>query len=214
MEYQHEMEYKMENNSVTTVAVMTQAVDGPAPTVAGPTPLPPRVLAALAAGLARSTSSWQRMLGASSEQRDALRIFVTPEYDAWLIRWPLATSVTPHDHGESAGAYTVVNGELLETRWHRGLQRGRHVGPGEVVTIRRGSVHDVTGVDATSLSVHVYSPPLTSMSYYDETGRDVIRTAPVDDEPLATADQVPLAGADDAAPVLASTLAMCAAGAP
>jgi hypothetical protein len=126
----------------------------------------------------------------------------------------LATSVTPHDHGESAGAYTVVNGELLETRWHRGLQRSRHVRPGEVVTIRRGSVHDVTGVDATSLSVHVYSPPLTSMSYYDEAGQDVIRTAPVDDEPLAAVDQGLLAGADDAPLVLATTLAMSAAAAP
>jgi quercetin dioxygenase-like cupin family protein len=77
--------------------------------------------------------------------------------------------------------FAVVAGELLDIRWMRGCRRSRLIVPGEVVAIERGVVHDVMAPTDASLSVHVYSPPLTSMSFYDEFGREALRHAPVDD---------------------------------
>jgi hypothetical protein len=99
----------------------------------------------------------------------------------WLLRWPPGTNVEPHDHGASTGVFTVVTGELLEMRWVGGFRHSRAVGPGDVIAIERGVVHDVVAPTESALSVHVYSPPLTRMSFYDRFGREPIRQSVVDE---------------------------------
>jgi mannose-6-phosphate isomerase-like protein (cupin superfamily) len=155
--------------------------DDPVPGRLRRPPLPPGTLADIAVGLARSSEFWQPRLAAHPTLRSGLRLLATTDYDAWLLRWPVRSRVTPHDHGDSVAAFTVVKGELLEVRWHRTLQRTHLVGPGDVVTVDSGVVHDVIarGPDA-SVSVHVYSPPLTAMGYYDEAGGDLLDRKAVD----------------------------------
>jgi hypothetical protein len=46
-----------------------------------------------------------------------------------------------------------------------------------------GVVHDVLASDTTSYSIHVYSPPLTSMSFYAVTPTGEL--APIDEPPGA-----------------------------
>lgn len=128
-------------------------------------------LADMAAGMARAASAFAGQVPVDPAERTGLRLIGTDLYDVWLLRWPPGTRVTPHDHGVSAGAFSVVDGGLREVRWHDGRPETRTVTPGEVVTIERGVVHDVIGVAGSSLSVHVYSPPLTSMSYYQAPGQ-------------------------------------------
>jgi quercetin dioxygenase-like cupin family protein len=95
----------------------------------------------------------------------------TSQYDAWLLRWPPGAAVTPHDHGISLGAFVVVAGELTEVRWERRRRRARTLGVGDLASIDRGVVHDVIATSPTpSLSVHVYSPPLAVMGFYEEGG--------------------------------------------
>ena len=95
-----------------------------------------------------------------------MRILWTPGYDVWLLRWPPGTRVTPHDHGESAGAFTVVEGELIELRWHSSSTECRLVGAGDFVSIARGVVHDVIATNQVAYSLHAYSPPLETMCFY------------------------------------------------
>ena len=127
-------------------------------------------LADIAAGLGSTAHSLSDQLPAHPRQRTALRLVATDTYDIWLLRWPPGTCVTPHDHGLSAGAFSVVVGEVEEVRWKGCIRHSRPVGPGEVVIVDRGVVHDVLGGAEPSLTVHVYSPPLSSMSYYRSTG--------------------------------------------
>jgi cysteine dioxygenase type I len=89
--------------------------------------------------------------------------------DVWLITWATEQFAELHDHGDSLGALTVVGGDLTEDRWvarPAGLRR-RRLGTGRTATFGRGYVHEVSNPGAEpAISVHAYSPPLTTMSYY------------------------------------------------
>jgi hypothetical protein len=108
-----------------------------------------------------------------ADRRWHQRIYRDARLDVWLISWLPTQATSLHDHGGSAGAFTVIEGELTETI--AAQQRGRSRRPveytrqaGESVGFGSHYIHDVrnAGVHA-ALSVHAYSPPLTSMTYYD-----------------------------------------------
>lgn len=140
--------------------------------------LPMRSLVDIAAGLASTATQWPEQPAAEHRERTGVRLLLTPEYDAWLLRWPPGTRVTPHDHGDSVGAFCVVEGELYEQRWPWGPgDLVRRVSAGETVTLPRGVVHDVIAGAELALSVHVYSPPLADMGFYDDGGQLVDRLA-------------------------------------
>jgi hypothetical protein len=92
--------------------------------------------------------------------------------DMWLLTWQQDNSTDLHDHGGSSGAFRVVQGALSEDRPHHTSTGARlrrsHRSVGETVSFGPRLVHDVHNVDRTpAVSLHVYSPPLTSMTYYD-----------------------------------------------
>jgi len=111
------------------------------------------------------------------------RLYRDRRVDLWLISWLPSQGTQLHDHGGSAGAYTVLTGELAEAIYRPGVApRGWSqpaAGPGSTLIERRrpsGSgvgfgphyVHDVRNLSATpAVSVHAYSPPLTVMNFYD-----------------------------------------------
>jgi len=153
-----------------------------------PDQLSVHALCDIALGLARTASNWVPRLDVHPTARTGLRLLATPEYDAWLLRWPAGTNVTPHDHGPSAGAFTVVTGELTERRWRAALRHDRQVGVGQLVTVPTGIVHDVLSMGPElAISVHAYSPPLTSMGFYDDDARRLLDRLSVDDAPEAAA---------------------------
>ena len=96
----------------------------------------------------------------------------------WLLRWPPESRVTPHDHGDSAGAFAVLTGKLIEVRWHGGNPQSRVVVAGESVTIGPGVVHEVAAATSAAYSVHAYSPPLKQMSFYDESANQYLGRYP------------------------------------
>jgi predicted metal-dependent enzyme (double-stranded beta helix superfamily) len=104
----------------------------------------------------------------------------------WLLSW-LPDQGTPlHDHGTSAGAFTVVRGALTEriatagrTEVHQSriqetsadltAGRVRHFGP--------HYVHQVTNTQTEpAVSVHVYTPGLSWMNTYRVDGAALVRT--------------------------------------
>ena len=139
--------------------------------------LDPDQLADVVAELADRARSWAARLFIDPGRRSAFRLMATDDYDVWLLTWPPGSRVTPHDHGASAGAFSVIRGRVVELRGFGRVCLARSVQPGEVVTFDQGLVHDVVGGAEPSASLHVYSPPLAAMSYYDDSGGVIARIA-------------------------------------
>lgn len=154
------------------VSVLPRALDGP---------LPADVLADLASRAARHLARSTPEPVAYPGGRWHIRLRVTDHYDVWLIGWGVQSVVELHDHGASAGALAVMHGTLVEhTPRAAGGMRRQTLAPGGVHGFEAGHRHDVVNEGpAVALSVHVYSPPLSSMTFYDDA--DVaVRTELVD----------------------------------
>ena len=94
-------------------------------------------------------------------------------FDTWLIGWDSHQGVDLHDHGGSAGAFYVVDGELLETSTRRAGADAyeQRIRAGTARAFGPGHVHRVINpAAAVATSVHVYSPPLVSMDFYEANG--------------------------------------------
>lgn len=118
-------------------------------------------------------------------QRWHRRIHHDDSIDIWLISWLPSQGTELHDHGGSAGAFTVVQGELAEARYvgHRSLHERRHPA-GRSIGFGSKHIHDVRNLsDAPAVSVHAYSRPLALMNYYQLTGRKLrtVETVPTID---------------------------------
>src|SRR5580700_2798663 len=70
-------------------------------------------LQAVAEGLATLARGWTGMVGATRRRWQLLA--AAPSFEAWVIGWPPGGTIELHDHGDSAGAVVVVDGELVET---------------------------------------------------------------------------------------------------
>jgi len=128
---------------------------------------------------------WSAFIPTLAAERSGVHLLETEALDVWLLGWPAGSGVEPHDHGDSTGAFTVIQGTLTEVRWSGG-RRLREVGAGEVITVERGVVHDVVAgpeADIPALTLHVYSPPLRTMGFYCDDGSRLIAQIAVDREP-------------------------------
>lgn len=126
-------------------------------------------LALIAEGLAASADP-ALVEPSNGARRVYVEVLRTNDYNAWLIGWASAGALEPHDHGASAGAVHVVRGRLLETYTDGAgapLQT-RVADAGDTFTVPAGRIHEVwnPGVDL-AVSVHVYSPPLRDMAFFD-----------------------------------------------
>ncbi len=135
----------------------------------------------IATALTEVTPAWGLAAGESPDERHYELLLRTSTYEAWLIYWPAGTGLDMHDHGGSAGAFGVVSGALDEATIDEDGLQTRRVERGQVTSFGPDLVHGVSNRgDRPATSVHVYSPPLTSMSFYTTTdGR--AETARLDD---------------------------------
>lgn len=131
--------------------------------------LPIADLELIAAGLA--TSAHEVVLDQYEPTRHYTCVLATCSYDAWVIRWSPSAELDLHDHGGSNGVVHVVDGELVEHHADlvtAGPLRSRIVRAGQRAVIAATTVHAVANFGPQeALSVHVYSPPLSSMTFYD-----------------------------------------------
>jgi hypothetical protein len=97
--------------------------------------------------------------------------------DVWLLAWLGGQETDWPDHGGSSGSFEVADGSLIE---HYRVPSGRRLarrrlGTGEAVAFSPGHVHDVAhGGEGPATSIHVYSPLLTVMTYYQPTDYGLI----------------------------------------
>jgi len=105
-----------------------------------------------------------------SGERRWVELDSSPYLQIWLLSWPAGTGTGWHDHGRSAGAFLTVSGTLSEQTWHghRRIDRTLHAGQGR--SFPPDHIHNVSNVGLeTALSVHLYTPRLTSMTRYAVT---------------------------------------------
>lgn len=131
-------------------------------------PLSADHVADIATGIAAAQDLWRGKVRHDLPSRHAVRLLAHERYEVWAIGWPADHRTTPHDHGESIGALAVVEGELFERPAGPGEPLERRLGPGDQVPLPVGIIHDVGTTERTATSIHVYSPPLSTMTFYEE----------------------------------------------
>jgi predicted metal-dependent enzyme (double-stranded beta helix superfamily) len=139
------------------------------------TPLPPRLLAAIAFDHA-DTVRFDAIPDPAPFERAFACVQRTRTHDVWLIRWAPQSRSSLHDHGDSAGVFGVVAGELVEYQADgaRGRSSRRIVRCADHRVMPPSHVHEVVNESPViAASVHVYSPPLDVMQQYETVGRNL-----------------------------------------
>jgi hypothetical protein len=112
--------------------------------------------------------------GRTARTYDLLEL--SDDLEIWAIHWPKDQGLELHDHGGSSGALWVVEGSLSE---HVVAADGRL--ERRVLSAGLGSafgpthVHDVINRHAApATSIHAYSPPMSSMTFYRAHGTRLV----------------------------------------
>jgi len=131
-------------------------------------------LVEVACGMAGEDGWWGPRIRFREDSRWWTRLHGDDVLDVWLLTWLHDQSTDLHDHGESAAAFVVVQGELSEVRVEGLSEKQRNMRAGDVMTVEPGVVHDVRNPRGlAAISIHAYSPPLREMTYYrqESSGR-------------------------------------------
>ncbi|HVW31396.1 MAG TPA: cysteine dioxygenase family protein [Acidimicrobiia bacterium] len=143
--------------------------------------------ASIARRLARTPERWWPHVRRDTGRRWYVKLAEGRHFEAWLLGWPVGEGIELHDHGTASGALAVVEGCLLETYvdpsgWGRPGSRLHHrlLPEGDLVEFGPDHIHDVVnGGRRQALSIHVYSPRLRSMTFYEnrpDRGLAAVRT--------------------------------------
>lgn len=113
---------------------------------------------------------WRHLVRHSPAERFYVRLHLDDDLEVWLICWSQRQDTGFHDHDQSRGAVAVVGGALAERR----LAVGGPPPPtaiypaGTTFSFGATHIHDVSQTgSALATSLHVYSPPLGEMGFYE-----------------------------------------------
>ena len=132
-------------------------------------PVSPVQLAQVALRIADHPGQWLSLVRYDPARRWYRRLTRDAEHEIWLLSWLPGQQTGFHDHGTSAGAFAVARGFLCEQAAPGGRPEpsGRPLAPGAVRSFGPAYVHDVRNESAwPAVSIHAYSPPLSSMRRY------------------------------------------------
>jgi hypothetical protein len=141
-------------------------------------------LSALAVAIGNERRFWADLVRHDPNTRYFNQLYRDANLDAWLICWLDAQDTGYHDHELSSGAVYVVEGSLCEDYFYRDADgwidvRTRERPAGQVFDFDGASIHGVRhGGGPPATSIHVYSPALWRMGYY-EPGEGGLRRASI-----------------------------------
>jgi hypothetical protein len=133
-----------------------------------------------AVALGQEPRLWRTHVRHDPTERLYTQLYRDPHLDIWLICWTNQQETGFHDHDVSAGAVHVVQGDLTEDRFELVDSTLSEVS----TTHHRGStfdfdashVHRLRHCDGpVATSIHVYSPALWRMGYYDSDPSGLLR---------------------------------------
>ena len=142
-----------------------------------------RQLADVVRRLAANPAEWLTRVRLNPAGRWYERIHLNDSHEVWVISWLPGQATGFHDHGGSAGAFTVVWGTLRERRVVGGVAPGhvlaKPIGAGGSRAFGPRYIHDVRNgaASAVAVSVHAYSPPLPQMTRYELTTGGLVTLA-------------------------------------
>jgi predicted metal-dependent enzyme (double-stranded beta helix superfamily) len=140
--------------------------------------LGPAQLAQIALRVADHPGQWLSLVRYDPARRWYQRLARDEEHEIWLLSWLPGQHTGLHDHGPSAGAFAVARGFLCELAAPGGQLEpsGRALAPGAVRSFGPAYVHEVRNESAwPAVSIHAYSPPLSSMRRYRVAVGGVLR---------------------------------------
>ena len=120
--------------------------------------------------VAAQPAGWRSLVRYDPAERWYQLLERNDDHEVWLLSWLPGQYTGFHDHGSSAGAFTVAQGCLAErtARHGRPHRRRLELAAGAARSFGPGHIHDVRNSSAVpAVSVHAYSPPLTSMQRFD-----------------------------------------------
>ena len=137
----------------------------------------PAQLRAATGTIASRRELWANLVVHDPDVRWYWPLYWSQACDVWLLAWLRGQHTDWHDHGGSSGSFAVADGSLIE---HYRVPSGRRLarrrlGTGEAVAFGPGHAHDVAhDGEGPATSIHVYSPLLTVMTYYQPTDYGLI----------------------------------------
>lgn len=132
-------------------------------------PLPRSWLTEVAREFAAQPDLWRdKVRRGNLAERWYLPLYIGERHEIWLQGWPKGRTTELHDHGGSSGAMALITGGLTEVYVDGPRLRRRQLGAGGLSSFGPDHIHDVAGTSRKpALSIHVYSPRLESMTFYD-----------------------------------------------
>ena len=128
-----------------------------------------------------------RLVRRDRDHRFCLCLWRDAHSEGWLLGWLDDQETGFHDHDSSAGGVHVLEGAVAEDRLTLGGPHAtRVVSAGESFSFDTQHIHRMRhhGSDP-ALSLHVYSPPLSSMGSYEVVDGVLRRLSIPPDEELA-----------------------------
>jgi predicted metal-dependent enzyme (double-stranded beta helix superfamily) len=137
----------------------------------------PAQLAQIVLRAAGDPGHWLSFVRYDANRRWYRRLLRGDEYEVWLLSWLPGQQTGFHDHGAAAGAFAVASGCLRERAAPGGRPEpsGRTLAAGAMRSFGPAYVHDVRNESAQpAVSIHAYSPPLTSMRRFEVTAAGLL----------------------------------------
>jgi predicted metal-dependent enzyme (double-stranded beta helix superfamily) len=144
-------------------------------------------LAEVARSIASREELWRPHVEHDEDERTYESIHLDEHVGIWAIAWMPGHDTGFHDHDGSAGAFAVALGQIREERPVLNEQPRRlDAGVGESASFDPTQIHRMVNLgEDPVVTIHAYSPPLTSMGMYRVDDDGAIRRCSVDwDEKL------------------------------
>ena len=149
----------------------------------------PAELEIVALAVAKRPELFEDLIATNGKSSWWLLLHRAANFEVKVLTWDCDVASDWHDHGGSSGAIAVTQGALYER--HRAADHvnviARCYGTGQYTSFGPDYVHDVVlQSDEPAVSIHVYSPPLSGLTFYDETPYGFVAREVVPEERRST----------------------------
>ena len=120
---------------------------------------------------------WQPLVRHVDGARWYAPLFDNGQASAWIITWAPGTTLELHDHGDATGTFVVLQGALTERYTDRDPDdrdgaldalAHRTLAAGSVTSFGPEHIHELRNNGSVPVvSLHVYTPSLDGMRFYD-----------------------------------------------